>query len=125
MAEDRATSVTLWVSDLDATGRFYRDFLGFEMDDPHRHFEGDDLHYDLAWGDFETGNFMMLHLCEGGNGRRTSGVQIGFSVNDLATIHARAGTCGVKVLQEPAPGPWGANAKYEDPEGNLISVTEG
>ena len=122
---NRMTSVSVWASDLEATARFYRDFLGFELDEPHRHDGGDGLHHDLVWGDFETGDVVMLHIALAEGRPKTSGVQLGFGVDDLSRVHDRAGELDVPVVEEPHDEPWGRNAKYADPDGNIVSLSEG
>lgn len=40
-----------------------------------------------------------------------------------AAIHRRAGAFAVTVLERPHDGQWGRHAVYEDPDGNIISLT--
>lgn len=119
------TSVTLWVSDLDATARFYGDCLGVDLGEAHRHEGNEALHYDLGWGDFESGEFVLLHLCQADGDRTTGGAGIGWSVDDLEAIHARATGLGIPVVAPPHDAPWGRTATYEDPDGNRVSLTQG
>ena len=58
-------------------------------------------------------------------GRHTTGAEIGVTVEDVDLVHTRAGTFGVTVLEPPHDGQWGRNAVYEDPDGNVVSVTAG
>lgn len=120
----RLNSLQLWAADLAATARFYGQFVGLEMDDePHQHEGNDALHYDLAWGDFATGNYMMLHLAQAGPGQHTTGAEIGITVADLDAVHRKAADFGVTVLEPPRDGEWGRHALYRDPDGNFVSVT--
>ncbi len=117
-------SVQLWSADLAAAARFYGQFIGLELDDePHQHDGNDALHYDLAWGDFASGNYVMLHLAQGEPGQQTTGAEIGITVEDIDGIHDRVAEFGVTVHTAPHDGEWGRNAVYEDPDGNLVSVT--
>jgi predicted enzyme related to lactoylglutathione lyase len=120
----RLNSLQLWAADLAAAARFYGEFIGLELDDePHQHDGNDAPHYDLAWGDFASGDYMLLHLAQGGPGRQTTGAEIGITVDDVDAVHQRATQFGVKVLHGPHPGEWGRNARYQDPDGNVVSVT--
>jgi predicted enzyme related to lactoylglutathione lyase len=120
----RLTSLQIWAADLVAAARFYRQFVGLDLDDePHQHDGNDALHYDLAWGDFSTGDYMMLHLGQADPGQHTTGAEIGITVDDVDAVHQRASQFGVTVLVPPHDGPWGRNAVYEDPDKNFVSVT--
>lgn len=122
----RLHSLQVWAADLAATAKFYGQFLGLEMDDePHRHDGNDALHYDLAWGDFTTGEYMMLHLAQAKPGQHTSMAEIGITVEDVDAVHQKVPEFGVTVLQPPHDGEWGRHAAYEDPDGNIVSVTGG
>jgi predicted enzyme related to lactoylglutathione lyase len=122
----RLNSLQVWVADLVASARFYGEFLGLELDDePHRHPGNEALHYDLAWGDIASGEYMMLQLAQSERDRRTTGAEIGIAVEDVDAVHARAAMFGVPVLEPPHEDRWGRNALYEDPDGNLVSVTAG
>jgi len=114
----------IWTTDLAAAAKFYGEFVGLELDgEPHRHEGNEALHYDLAWGDFTTGDYMILQLAQAEPGRHTSGVEIGISVDDVDAVHQKAELFGVTVLTEPHQGVWGRNAVYEGPDGNIVSIT--
>jgi predicted enzyme related to lactoylglutathione lyase len=120
----RLNSLQIWAADLAAAARFYGQFVGLDLDDePHRHDGNDDLHYDLAWGDFTSGDYMLLHLGQAKPGQRTTGAEIGITVDDVDAVHERALQYAVTVLALPHDGPWGRNAVYEDPDMNIVSVT--
>jgi predicted enzyme related to lactoylglutathione lyase len=120
----RLNSLQVWAADLAAAAKFYGQFIGLELDgEPHRHDGNETLHYDLAWGDFASGDYMILHLAQAKPGEHTTGAEIGISVNDVDAVHENAAQFGVTVLQRPQDGPWGRNAVYEDPDGNIVSVT--
>jgi predicted enzyme related to lactoylglutathione lyase len=120
----RLNSLQVWAADLAASAKFYGRFLGLELDDePHQHSGNEALHYDVAWGDFATGDYMMLHLAQAGPGQRTIGAQIGITVGDVDAVHQKAAQFGVTVLEQPHDGEYGRNAVYEDPDGNIVSVT--
>ena len=120
----RLNSLQVWASDLEASAKFYGQFLGLELDDePHQHTGNEALHYDVAWGDFASGNYMMLHLAQAKPGQHTTGAQIGITVGDVDAVHQNAAQFGVTVLERPHDAEWGRNARYEDPDGNVVSVT--
>ena len=120
----RLNSLQVQAADLAAAARFYGQFLGLELDDePHRHDGNEALHYDLAWGDFASGDYMMLNLAQAEPGQHTTGAQIGITVEDLDAVHQRAAQLGVTVLEPPHDGVWGRRAMYQDPDRNIVSVT--
>jgi predicted enzyme related to lactoylglutathione lyase len=68
---------------------------------------------------------MHFALYETKDGTASERAQIGFRVTDLDAAHARAAAAGAHVLHEPKPQPWGRSARYADPDGNVIELTEG
>jgi predicted enzyme related to lactoylglutathione lyase len=119
----RLNSLQVWTADLAASARFYGQFLGLELDEPHQHSGNEALHYDLAWGDFASGDYMLLHLAQAKPGQHTTGAQIGITVQDVDAVHQTAAQFQVTVLKRPHDGEYGRNALYEDPDGNIVSVT--
>jgi predicted enzyme related to lactoylglutathione lyase len=120
----RLNSLQLWAADLAAAARFYGQFVGLDLDDePHQHRGNDALHYDLAWGDFDSDNYLLLHLAQAKPGHHTTGAEIGITVDDVDAVHQRVSQFGITVLEPPHDGPWGRNAVYEDPDKNIVSVT--
>ncbi len=123
----RPTAVALWVSDLERAAAFYRDVVGvpLEYSDPH---EPENVeHYEVMWGEWGDQGpvepYLWFNLFAS-RGRVTSGAQLSFPVGDLAEVHQRAVAAGIRVLREPAAVPWGRSSLYEDPDGNLVSLTE-
>ncbi len=120
----RLNSLQVWTADLAAAATFYGQFLGLDLDDePHQHEGNEAPHYDLAWGDFASGEYVMLHIAQAGPGQRTTGAQLGITVDDVDAVHQKAAQFGVTVLEQPHDGEWGRNAVYEDPDRNIVSVT--
>jgi predicted enzyme related to lactoylglutathione lyase len=120
----RLNSLQVQAADLAAAARLYGQFLGLKLDnEPHQHDGNEALHYDLASGDFASGDYMMLILAQAEPGQHTTGARIGITVVDLAAVHERAAQFGVTVLEPPRDGPWGRRAWYEDPDRNTVSVT--
>jgi catechol 2,3-dioxygenase-like lactoylglutathione lyase family enzyme len=126
MEHIRIATVVLEVADLEVSARFYRDALGLDLhvgadnegDDDDRWISGD--HRSASW---REGGYFHLSLYQS-KGSVTRGAQIGFLVTDLAAAHARATEAGVNVLHPPRPEPWGETARYEDPDGNFVSLTQ-
>jgi predicted enzyme related to lactoylglutathione lyase len=120
----RVNSLQVWAADLAAAATFYGQFIGLELDDePHRHEGNEALHYDLAWGNFASGDYLLLHLAQAEPGQHTTGAEIGITVEDVDAVHHKAAQFEVTVLEPPHDGEWGRSAKYEDPDRNIISVT--
>lgn len=120
----RFNSLQIWTADLAAAATFYGEFIGLDLGgEPHSHEGNEALHYDIAWGDFVSGDYMMLHLAQAEPGRHTTGAQIGITVDDIDAVHQKAAQFEVPVLQGPHDGEWGRNAVYEDPDGNVVSIT--
>jgi predicted enzyme related to lactoylglutathione lyase len=125
-AVTRLNSLQVWATDLAASAKFYGEFIGLDLGgEPHRHDGNEALHYDLAWGDFASGDYMILHLAQAKPGQHTTGAEIGITVEDVDAVHQRAAQFGVTVLEQPHDGEWGRNAVYQGPDGNTVSVTAG
>ena len=52
------------------------------------------------------------------------GVRIGFIVRDLDALHRRVAAAGADVLHPPREEPWGRLARYRDPDGDIVGVTQ-
>ena len=126
MADDsnRLVTTVLIVSDLDRAVELYGRGFGLELhiDDHH----GDDpftsgRHAATSWTD---GAFMHFALYASKDGKVTSGVQIAFRVSDLDAAHLRAVTAGAEVVHGPKPQLWGRSARYRDPDGNIVELTQ-
>lgn len=120
----RLVTVVLTVIDLDRSVSLYRD--GFGLDLHIGDHEGDDAwttgrHAATSWG---VGAFMHFALYETKDGSNSSGAQVAFRVNDLDAAHRRAVGAGASVLHPPADQPWGRSARYSDPDGHVIELTQ-
>lgn len=119
----RIVSLELRVADLSRSEAFYRDFVGLElgMDDEggpgQEHLEG-------WWPEVAGGDYMYLGIWRASEESPPSRIRIGFLVDDLERRHALAAEMGIVVRTEPVKRPWGLQAEYEDPDGNLISLTQ-
>jgi hypothetical protein len=92
----RLTSLQVWATDLATSARLYGAFLGLELPgEPHRHPGNEALHYDLVWGDMASGEYMMLQIAQReGQGRHTTGAEIGVTVEDVDVVHTEQGRLG-------------------------------
>jgi len=125
MAAGRLTTLVLEVSDLAASTRFYGELLGLPLHvggdngaDGDRWISGD--HSAVSWRDGAYFHFSLY----ASKGAVTRCAQLGFPTDDLDADHARLAAAGVRVIHPPRPEPWGRTARYEDPDGNPVSLTE-
>jgi predicted enzyme related to lactoylglutathione lyase len=120
----RLVAVVLEVSDLDRAVEIYRDGFGLDLHlDDH---EGGDRwisgrHAATSWTE---GAFIHLALYATKDGEPTRRAQVAFEVADLESAHARALATGVELIHEPKDQPWGRSARYCDPDGNVIELTQ-
>ena len=117
-------AVVLEVSDLDRSARLYREAFGIELKPPDDH-AGDDRwiggrHCALSWTD---GAFLHFTLYES-KGEVTRHAQLGISVDDLDAAHARALADGAEEIHGPRAQRWGRSARYRDPDGNVVELTQ-
>ena len=123
MPVGRIIALIVEVQDVERSLRFYRDLLGIPLrrDLDHggtdRWISGD--HAALSWHD----SFFHFALYKS-KGAVTRDLQIGFPVGDLDAMHKTLVAAGVPVDVEPRDEPWGRTARYRDPDGNSVSLTE-
>jgi predicted RNase H-like nuclease/predicted enzyme related to lactoylglutathione lyase len=99
----RLLFVRLRVRDLDAAAAFYRDAFGISL--------------------VEDGNLCLASIAAPEHPTRN--VEIGLLVDDLDASHLRAVAAGAEVVREPRDEPSGRTSTYSDPEGNLVTLTQG
>ncbi len=120
----RLVTVVLTVADLDRSLQLYSEGFGLEFHvDDHR---GDDRwtsgrHAATSW---TNGAFMHFALYATKDGSTTSGAQIAFQVDDIELAHTRACDAGAEVVHDPIAQPWGRSARYRDPDGNIVELTQ-
>ena len=129
MADRRLTFVALSVSDLAASARFYRDILGIPLEDATHDADKKDPWYGgehaaFSWTDGAFIHFALYPHFEPERPVATA-AQIGFQVVDFDSVHGRVRDSGAKIVSEPRSEPWGKTARYLDPDGNIVSITEG
>jgi len=123
MQVGRIIALVIEVEDVGRSLHFYRDLLGVPLrrDLDHggsdRWISGDHAAY--SWRD----SFLHFALYKS-KGVVTRDVQLGFAVADLDAMHATLVEAGVTVDIAPRDEPWGRTARYRDPDGNSVSLTQ-
>ena len=117
----------IFVKDMAAMIRFYRDVLGFEIseaEDTDNVFLEKDGTLFLLYGraDFETMTGRRYGYANGVNGH----CEIALRAENYAAVdaeYARAMVLGAMPIMPPSTMPWGQRTCYiADPEGNLIEI---
>lgn len=121
MGVRRITAVELWAADADASARFYREVVGVDLGESHAHEPENLEHHETMFGSFEDDSYVFFTILPA---RDRPTAQVGFRVDDLDAVHARAVDAGVTVVRPPHDEPWGRSAQYRDPDGTIVSVTQ-
>jgi len=117
----------LFVNDMGAMIRFYRDVLGFEIreseDTSNVYLEKDGTLFLLyGRGDFEKMTGRRFAFAQGIQGH----TEIALSVENFAAVdqvYDDVVAKGAQPVMEPTTEPWGQRTCYiADPEGNLIEI---
>ena len=111
MSEIRPCFVALRVRDPEASVRFYRDALGVPL-----HADEEGTHHEYSWQEpyFHFALFPAEPEEPG----------LGFAVDDIDAAHERAVAAGATVVEPPRQQPWGRSARYRDPDGNQVELTD-
>lgn len=108
----------LYVQDMDAQVRFYRDQLGLSIRFP----AGLASYADEFWVEFDTGQCsLVLH----GGGQKRLGAdtpKLAFQVADMQSSRAKLIERGVQMGEVRSPAPGVEVADGFDPEGNPFSI---
>ncbi len=115
--------VRLRVSDLEVSARFYRDVIGLDLGYSEPHEPENEPHYEQIWGDYDTGQFFTLYAATEVH-PRTSNAFVSFPTDDLSASHERLIAFGSPIVTPRRAVPWGTNAEYADPDGNIVSLTQ-
>ena len=113
-----ADFVLYWVSDMERSLRFYRDFLGMEVG----------ANWGNEWVELDAPP-TTLALVRAGADRSAEGVTTGvhapsiaLAVEDVAAALEQARAAGYTVKQEPMDSPVCVSAAVLDPDGNLVGL---
>jgi len=124
----RLTFLALNVSDLKVSADFYCNILGVPLHTESHDAELEDTWYGgehsaLSWTD---GAFIHFAIYPYRDPERpvTRSAQLGFHVDDFEVIHNTVEGAGAVVLEAPRMEPWGKTARYLDPDGNIVSITQ-
>jgi predicted enzyme related to lactoylglutathione lyase len=117
-------AVILEVDDVGRSAALYRDAFGLDLHASDH--ENDDrwiggAHAAISW---EAGAFLHFALYQAKAAGRTTGAQVGLTVEDIAAAHVRAITAGATLIHGPRPEPWGTTSRYYDLDGNVVSLTQ-
>jgi predicted enzyme related to lactoylglutathione lyase len=127
MTDQRLTFVALNVSDLASSLVFYRDVIGIPLQETSHDEEKNDPWYggDHAAHSWTDGAFIHFAIYPFRQPQRpiSTGAQIGFHVTNFDETHQNVVQSGIKVVQEPRDEPWGKTARYLDPDGNIVSIS--
>lgn len=124
---DRLIFIALNVSDLEQSSAFYRGAFGIDLHPDKNEPETDVWiggdHTAFSWTD---GAFIHFALFPASPPERpvSRDAQLGLSVTNIEEAHAKAVSAGAPVVHAPRQEPWGMTARYRDPDGNLISITQ-
>lgn len=101
-----------FVADMDRAVAFYRDTLGLPLKFASPH-----------WSEFDTGQTTLaLHPASEKN--PPGGIELGFSVADLAKFHQELSAKGVTFSMPPSKQDFGGElARFVDSEGANVSVS--
>lgn len=110
--------IIVYVADMDAQVRFYREVFGLDVTYP----TGLDSYADQVWVTLDAGG-VLLALHGGGQGRLGADTpKIVFGVDDIHAARADLVAQGVRIdeVRSAAPGVWVCDGR--DPEGNPFSI---
>ena len=118
----RLMEVLLRVDDVRRSVEFYRDTLGLAVE------PGDqaESHFEVFWGGWAAAapDLLMFLIYPADADHPRSVCEIAFSVEDLDAVHAAVVRAGLPVIEPPSPKPWGQQATYRDPDGNVVAVAQ-
>jgi len=128
MPRDRLTFLALSVSNLNRSLGFYRDLVGIPLHEDSHDAELNDAWYggDHAAYSWTDGAFMHFAIYPSREPNRpvSTAAQIGFHIANFDEVYSRVSSGEVTLVQEPRQEPWGRTARFLDPDGNIVSITE-
>ena len=123
----RISTLVIEVADLEASARLYREVFGLDLHDGSDNDMAGDrwtsgAHAAISWR--EGGYFHLALYQAKAPGQTTRLAQIGLMCTDVYSVHDVALKFGAKVVHPPRQEPWGITARYEDLDGNIVSLTQ-
>ncbi len=112
MTDEQPCFAAFHVEDMEASVRFYRDGIGIALE-PNE----SPPHNEISWHD----PYFHFALFPKDAPREPD---LGLFVEDIEASHQQLVAIGATVDKAPYDAPWGREARYLDPDGNLISLTE-
>jgi lactoylglutathione lyase len=123
---ERLIVVIMHVTDLERSLRFYRDLVGVPLEPGVNEPEDDPWyggqHVELSWRDGAYLHFALFPARA--SEQPTTGAELGFSSDDVLAVHERMLAAAAPVLHAPRMEPWGSTARYRDPDGNIVGITQ-
>jgi lactoylglutathione lyase len=111
----RPVFLALYVSDMDASVRFYRDTIGIPL-----HADETDDHFEFSWHQ----PYFHFALFPSNKNQRSSNVEFGLTVDDVDAAHEKIIAAQAIVEEPPKQKPWGRSSTYRDPDGNILHLTQ-
>jgi predicted enzyme related to lactoylglutathione lyase len=116
-------NLVLPVGDLQASCRFYREALGLTLEEVTGEDPAAPGSARPMWVAFDEKKRPTLCLRQV-SPAPSAQLEIGLGVEDLKRAHARAEAGGAAILHPPRKERWGRTARYRDPDGNVVALTE-
>ncbi len=115
MATGRITAIILEVADLETSTRFYRDLVGLSL-----HTGTDNEATGDRWGTIRRRTRQPSRISRSTSRRATSPAARRWASAATTSVRRRF----VPVIHPPRPEPWGQTSRYQDPDGNVVSLTQ-
>lgn len=104
--------VAVNVSNAQRSAKWWEEKLGFSV----HHVGGNEHALMVA----PKGDRFVLHLCEGYGPLEPGNSGIAFMSDEIEELASRMEKAGVHFSEPLKKNPWGASAKFEDPDGNVF-----
>jgi predicted enzyme related to lactoylglutathione lyase len=121
---DYVQNIAVLVHDQQRALTFYRDVLGFEVRND-QDFMPDARFITVAPPGAQTEFALWPVTMQGMEGRQPGGFQgMSFKTSDIVELYKTLGQRGVNFTVPPQQVPWGWNAMFADPDGNVFNVVQ-
>lgn len=111
--------VSVQVQNLEESKKFYTETLGFTQAEKQPNPQA------IVFGD-ENGAIFAIRTRIGDSDWKMpgKGMAIWFAIDDIKTLYKRIKISEAKVVQDPAPSPFGTTIVVQDPDGYLLTFHE-